>query len=96
MGLEKLIPVSITIILLILALVVGIYIARGLKSWGSRSEMKEAGFTLQDLREMLSRGEITQREFESMRAQIIAGVRTTASGPAAAGRAAGDDESLPL
>ena len=65
------------------ALLLGILAARFAKKRWQTSTPREA-FTIQDLREMYQRGEITTQEYEAMRATIIA--RVTASAPPAQGQ----------
>jgi hypothetical protein len=55
----------------------GIYAALAVKRWMQREEPVET-LTLQDLREMRARGQITEEEYETLRAGILgsAGTRT--------------------
>jgi len=67
---------------LALAAGVGIFgyvLARAVKRWTQSNDKPEA-FTLQDLRDMRSRGEITAQEFDTMRAAIL-GRYAADSGP---------------
>ena len=67
--------------------VAGIFAGVAVKRWSRREEAVEV-FTLQDLREMRDRGEITEAEFAALRAEVL--------GRAAAGAsAASTDESGP-
>lgn len=52
------------------AAIVGLFVARAVRNW-SRSQEAADPFTIQDLREMRERGEISQAEFESMRGAIL-------------------------
>lgn len=52
------------------AAVAGLFIARAVRNW-SRREEPTPDFTLQDIREMHARGELSDREFAAMRATIL-------------------------
>lgn len=70
----------------------GLGCALWIKRW-MRSEQRAESFTLQDLREMRARGEISPREFETLKAEIINSVATEPGGRSAYrndGAAAGD------
>jgi hypothetical protein len=49
----------------------GFFVAVAVRRWAQRDERVEA-FTFQDLRDMRERGEITPREFQTMRAALLA------------------------
>ena len=53
---------------------VGFYVIRSLRRWISREQPIQT-FTIQDLREMRDRGDITDQEFVTMRARLLAQVR---------------------
>ena len=57
------------------ALIIGVVVARYFRK-RLREDISVEAFTLQDLRELRAGGVITQREFETMRAAIIAKVAT--------------------
>lgn len=58
------------IVFLAVAGLVGYLLARWAKNWGQRHNSPEP-FTLQDLREMRERGEITPAEYDAMRGEIL-------------------------
>ena len=70
-------------------MLIGLIIARVLKKRLRREEPAQA-FTLDDLRQMRARGQITGAEYEAMRAAIIADV--TAGAGSAAGKEACDQD----
>ena len=84
-------PLSVGLWLMLAAVLglAGTYLAVKVKQWARREQAPEA-FTLQDLREMRARCEISEAEFESLRAALLArsdlGVHTA--------DACGDEESL--
>src|SRR5438309_443917 len=53
-----------------IAAVGGFYVARAVKRWMRRDQGAEA-FTMQDIRDMKARGEITEAEFQAMRGAIL-------------------------
>jgi hypothetical protein len=84
--------------ILLLAGITAALIAGGIAVvWASRRWLRSDAdasaepFTLQDLREMRERGEITPQEYDAMRAMII-GKPSQASGQSAAGLLAADPE----
>jgi hypothetical protein len=58
----------------------GIYAALAVKRWVQRDEPVEV-LTLQDLREMQARGQITEKEYEILRAGILGSVEPSADTP---------------
>lgn len=66
----------------------GFFLARMVRSW-ARADATVETFTLQDLREMRTRGEISDAEFERMRAAIIGQHARRSGSSAAADRRAG-------
>ena len=48
----------------------GLYAAIGVRKWSQREDRPE-NFTVQDLREMKARGEISEREFAAMRTALL-------------------------
>ncbi|MBU0637782.1 MAG: SHOCT domain-containing protein [Planctomycetes bacterium] len=69
-----------------LAAIAGMVVIRTVRNWARRDEVT-APFTIQDLREMRARGELSDEEYEAMRAAIL-GHYTTGepAAPAPAGR----------
>lgn len=55
--------------------ILGFLIARRVRSWSRETDQAPAHFTLQDLRQMRERGQISDTEYELMRAQVIGAVR---------------------
>jgi uncharacterized membrane protein len=54
-----------------LAAFVGLYLVRrAARRWAQRDD-RAASFTMQDLRDMRARGEITEQEFAAMRATLV-------------------------
>jgi len=53
------------------AIILGWLGARALKRRLLRHQSSEQPFTIQDLRDMRSRGQITEQEFEAMRAAVL-------------------------
>lgn len=70
---------SVLVGLLFLAAIVvagcGIYVALAVRRWARTDEPAAEPFTLQDLRDLRARGEITEREFQVLRAEMIGAVR---------------------
>lgn len=67
------------VLMVIAAVAIGVaaaillYTARAAKLWArAEDEPKGEPFTLQDLRELQKRGEITPAEFDAMRGQLLA------------------------
>lgn len=58
------------LLILALAMFAGLFVARALRSRFGGTEAS-APFTLQDLREMRSAGQITQEEYDTMRAGLL-------------------------
>jgi hypothetical protein len=50
--------------------IAGAYLALAIKRWTQRDEPAET-FTLQDLRDMRARDQITDREFDTLRAELL-------------------------
>lgn len=48
----------------------GVLVAQRVRNW-SRTDEKPSFFTLQDIREMRARGEISEQEFNDLRAAIL-------------------------
>jgi hypothetical protein len=63
------------------AMLIGILAARAFKK-GLRAEVRSEAFTIQQIREMRERGEITQKEYETMRAAVIGQTTADSSTPA--------------
>ncbi|MBN2448032.1 MAG: SHOCT domain-containing protein [Phycisphaerae bacterium] len=61
---------TIILALFVVVAVVGLALARRIQQWARADQVAEP-FTLQDLREMRERGEISEIEFEAMRAGLI-------------------------
>ncbi len=55
--------------------IVGFLVARRVRSWSREADQAPAQFTLQDLRQMRDSGQISDMEYELMRAQVIGAVR---------------------
>lgn len=55
----------------IAAIFAGLIVVFAVRRWASH-EVKTDTFTIQDLREMRARGEISEQEFQSMRAALLA------------------------
>jgi len=75
-----------------LAAVGGIYLMMAVRRWSQREE-SPATFTIQDLRDMRDRGEISAAEFSAMRATILAQLEPSAGLPAP--RPGGDETDKP-
>ncbi|TWT46081.1 hypothetical protein RAS1_25280 [Phycisphaerae bacterium RAS1] len=58
------------IMLAAIAAIGGLVIAARLRRWTS-AEQKVEAFTMQEIREMLARGQISEQEFEAMRAALL-------------------------
>jgi uncharacterized membrane protein len=69
------------LLLAAIAIFLGLIVARGLRNRYSDSGATTA-FTLQDLRELRASGQISDREYETMRAAIVGSVRRAADPPA--------------
>ncbi len=63
------------------AALAGFYAALAIRRWAQRDE-PAATFTIQDLREMRARGEITEHEFHAMRAALLARMEADQTDPA--------------
>jgi hypothetical protein len=81
------------LLLAAIAIFVGLIVARVLRNRFSDSGTT-APFTLQDLRELRASGQISDREYETMRAAIVGSVRRPADPPARPA-APGDRPSVP-
>lgn len=64
-------------------IVVGVMAARVARRRWLSSEASSPDWTLQDLRALRDRGELTDEEFEKLRAAAIAGAGTSTRGPSA-------------
>ena len=64
-------PVFGWLVFTIAAILAGLIVVFAVRRWAAR-EVKTEGFTIQDLREMRARGEISEQEFQSMRTTILA------------------------
>ena len=75
---------SLWVMLAAILAVAGMYLATRVKRWSRRDQSPEA-FTLQDLREMRARSEISEAEYSRLRAALLASSEvigeTTDSGP---------------
>ncbi len=61
---------------------VGFYVVAAVRRWALRRHAV-ATFTLQDLRDLRMRGELNEREFATLRAQLLDQMGATADGPSA-------------
>jgi hypothetical protein len=82
-----------------LAAVCGLYLAVAVRRW-AQSEKPVGSFTLQDLRELRARGEISEQEFAALRTALLAEVQRAPeaehpSSPPPAGAAPDDDDGSP-
>ncbi len=59
--------------------IAGIYVAMSVRRW-SRREQSPDSFTLQELREMRARQQISEQEFQALRAEIL-GRASAETGP---------------
>lgn len=66
--------------MLVAALIAGYIIVRIVRRRSMDGGAAKEAFTLQDLREMRAAGQISESEFESMKAGLIGRLRTPASG----------------
>ena len=73
-----------------LAAVGGIYLMMAVRRWSQREE-SPVTFTIQDLRDMRDRGEISAAEFSAMRATILAQLEPAKPAGPPAPRAGGDE-----
>lgn len=82
MTFDRLLPPLIAVIVGVVLAGAGVYWARLIFNRSMGDTGATEPFTLQDLREMLKRGEITEAEFETMRAGIIGATRGDKRRPA--------------
>lgn len=74
-----------------LAALGGIYLLLAVRKWTQR-EQRTITFTIQDLRDMRARGEITEQEFAAMRATLLAQLDVPHSAGAPAPRPGADEK----
>jgi uncharacterized membrane protein len=82
-GTGELLTIFAWFVIVALAAVGGIYLVMVVRRWTQR-EQRTATFTIQDLRDMRARGDISEPEFVAMRATILTQLdvpRPTASSP---------------
>ena len=82
---QRAIQVGLLILLLAVGTMCGLYVVFALKRWLRRDESIQ-NFTLQELRELRERGELTSAEFEALRGELIARVGRDPEGGAASTR----------
>lgn len=68
---DNFLPIVGWLIFTIAVILAGLIVVFAVRRWAAR-EVKTETFTIQDLREMRKRGEISEQEFQSMRAAILA------------------------
>lgn len=78
---QSAIKVGLLILVLAVAAVAGLYVVVAIKRWLNRDESIDT-FSLQELRELKQRGELTPAEFEALRGEIIASAGRTPPKPA--------------
>ncbi len=99
-GSEEILSVFLWSVLAACVAVAGFYAAAAVRRWAQRSQ-STGSFTLQDLREMRARGQITEQEFAAMRAAMLARFDVTStvgppsSGPSRHPEASDDGQSAP-
>jgi hypothetical protein len=74
----ELLTIFVWFAIIALAAVGGIYVLVAVRRWTRRDE-RPTTFTIQDLREMRDRGEISAQEFAAMRATILGQLQPTDS-----------------
>ncbi len=70
-GAAELLTIFVWFAIAALAAVGGIYLLMVVRKWAQR-EQRPATFTIQDLRDMRARGDISEQEFAAMRAALLA------------------------
>ena len=89
-GASELLTIFAWFAIVALAAVGGIYLVMAVRRW-AQHEQRAATFTIQDLREMRARGDISDQEFAAMRSAILAELDTPRPKPTPPPRAAGDE-----
>jgi hypothetical protein len=69
---------SLWLMLAIVLAIGGLYVIRAVKRWSRKDEAPEI-FTLQDLRDMHARNEITEQEYATLRAELLGRARAADS-----------------
>jgi uncharacterized membrane protein len=59
------------LLVVLILVIVGVAAAFRARKWANSEDSSQATFTLQDLREMRDRGDITEVEFQTMRGEIL-------------------------
>ena len=81
---------SLWLMLAVVLAIGGLYMAKAMKRWSRKDESPEM-FTLQDLRDMHTRNELTEQEYATLRAELLGCARGTGSNA----RSPKADESVP-
>ncbi len=88
-GSGELLTIFVWFAIAALAAVGGIYLLKAVRKWAQREE-RAATFTIQDLRDMRARGQISEQEFAAMRAALLAQLDVSRPASSPASRPGGD------